>query len=186
MGHMGYMGQMDESYLDDLRNLVLKSEQDELAASDRTQILDNKATSQLSGKRSRMRRVNPKFCTEWNTLEQDMQINRLIEYVGRYMNENDLPPSTGRKIRKLLVEALVKGTLLDIEWDMVTGTIQRIPKLFFNAHDGYFLGTYLNKEGELATRISKISNIEDGVITTEEFKTADTTTHKRTLSIIRK
>jgi hypothetical protein len=171
---------IDDSYLDDLRDMVLKSEQEELASTERTQLLD-RGSNNIIGKRSRLKKINPKFCTEWVNLELDMQINRIIEYVTRFSAENDLPNSTAKKIRKLLVEALVKESLTEIEWDITTGTIVKIPKLFFNPYDGYFLGTYLNKEGELATRISKISNIEDGMITTEEFNQ-----NKRTLNIIKK
>ncbi|MEX0598338.1 MAG: hypothetical protein WD512_17755 [Candidatus Paceibacterota bacterium] len=161
--------EFDESYLDDLRNLVIKSEQDELANTERTLLL-NITTSNPANKSNKKtnKKINPKFCVDWLTLELDMQVNRIIEYVGRYSAENDLPSSTSKKIRKLLVEALVKGTLNEIEWDTTNGMIRNIPKLFFNPHDGYFLGTYLNNQGELATRISKISITEDGNITCDD------------------
>ena len=163
--------EFDESYLDDLRNLVIKSHQDEQEATERTLLLNitNTTNNPLNKGNKRInKKINPKFCVEWVSLELDMQVNRIIEYVGRYSVEHDLPNSTSKKIRKLLVEALVKGTLNEIDWDPSNGIIRNIPKLFFNPHDGYFLGTYLNNQGELATRISKISITEDGNITCDE------------------
>lgn len=163
--------EFDESYLDDLRNLVIKSQQDEQSTTERTLLLNitNSTSNPLNKSNKKTnKKINPKFCVDWVTLEVDMQVNRIIEYVARYSVEHDLPNSTSKKIRKLLVEALVKGTLNEIEWDTTNGIIRNIPKLFFNPHDGYFLGTYLNNQGELATRISKISITEDGNITCDE------------------
>lgn len=157
----------DEIDLDRLRQEILQSTKEE--EKNKTKLLPPNIHQ-----RHRPRKINPKFCYEWNQLDQDLQINRLIEYVGRYTSDNDLPPSTGKKIRKLLVEALVKETL-NVEYDSNVGSVINIPKLFFDPKEGYFLGTYLNQEGELTCRISKISQITDSennlAITTEDFKT---------------
>jgi len=158
----------DEIDLDKLRQEILELTKEEELKSKKTKLLPSNIHQ-----RHRPRKINPKFCYQWHQLDQDLQVNRLIEYVGRYSSEHDLPPSTGKKIRKLLVEALVKETL-NVEYDSTVGSIITIPKLFFDPKEGYFLGTYLNQEGELTCRISKISKISDSennlAITTEDFK----------------
>ena len=156
---------MNEIDLDSLRDIVKASQEEELSKSERTKLLEE------DPKRYRPKKINPKFCYEWNSLETDLKINRLIEYVGRYSAEHDLPTSTSKKIRRLLVTALVKGPSLEVEYDQAMGVIKNIPKLFFNHKDGYFLGTYLNNEGELTTKVSRIKNVDgDGTITTEDYK----------------
>tara|TARA_R100001163_G_C5065682_1_gene203698 strand:- start:532 stop:1074 length:543 start_codon:yes stop_codon:yes gene_type:complete len=169
--------------LDSLRDIIKKSHEEELAKAKKTKILEE--NPQINA-RHRKEKTNPKFCYLWNHLDLDLKINRIIEFTSRFIHEKDLPSSTGKKIRKLLVSSLVNG-LLDVEYDPVNGKILNVPKLFFNPKDGYFLGTYLDNDGNLATRISKISDINEssgdgGIsITTEDF-----TSQKKTISLKKK
>jgi hypothetical protein len=160
--------------LESLRQLVIDSEREAQAKFGKTELLEE---NPYKNKRHRPKKINPKFCYDWVQLDTDLKINRIIEYVGRYSGENDLPRSTAKKIRKLLVSALMKGPL-DIEYDPTVGSIINVPKLFFNPKDGYFLGTYLNEEGELPTKVSKIKTVADGTITTEDFKRSLNLTRK--------
>lgn len=164
----------DTTDLESLRKLVIESEREAQEKSGKTEILED---NPYTNKRHRPKKINPKFCYDWVQLDTDLKINRIIEYVGRYSSDHDLPPSTSKKIRKLLVNALVKGPL-DVEYDPVVGSIIDIPKLFFNPKDGYFLGTYLNQDGELSTKVSKIRTVSDGTITTEDFKRSLNLTRK--------
>lgn len=156
--------------LDSLRELVLKSQSDEEKEKERTKLI----TECNNPNRRKIKKVNPKFCSEWNQLDQDLQINRIIEYVSRYSEEQDLTPSTGKKIRQLLVKALIEENL-EVEYDSTVGIIVNIPKLYYTDEEGYFLGTYLNNQGELTCRISKIAtysnNQQNGIaILTEEYQ----------------
>lgn len=178
---------MDKKELEEIRKYIQKSQNDEQSKKKQTQlILENPS-------RRRVKKLNPKFCFEWSTLDRDQQINRLIEYVSRYMEKNDLSQSTSKKIRKLLVNALVQENL-NVEYDKTLGMVTDIPKLYYNHDEGYYLGTYLDDQGEFICRISKISEESVGKgndirITTEDFSTdnnMDEKPNKKKISLVRK
>jgi len=152
----------------EIKEVIIKSQKDEKTKSSSTQLIVENPN------RKSIKKLNPKFCFEWETLDRDLQINRLIEYVGRYGEDNDLSSAVTKKLRKLLVTALVEENL-QIEYDESLGIVTNIPKLYYNHDDGYYLGTYLNDQGDFICRISKISKCvessSDLSITTEDFKT---------------
>jgi len=176
---------MSDIDIDKLRELILKSQEIELESIQKTKLLENK-----NDNRRKVKKINPKFCNEWSELDKDFQINRIIEYVDRHTEKEDLTEATSKKLRKLLVEALVNDQL-DVEYDSVVGLINKIHKLHYNDNEGFFLGTYLNEDGNLPCRITKISKIttDDGIILTEDFapvNSENTELSKKKISLIRK
>lgn len=153
--------------LDELRNIVLKSQEIENAGNTQTQLLNNE-------NRKKVKKINPKFCYDWVNLDADLQINRLIEYVSRYTEEQDLSTATAKKVRQLLVNALINEKL-EVEYDSTIGIITNIPKLYYSDDKGYYLGTYLNDKGEFIFRVSRISRVntkngdQEITITTEDY-----------------
>ena len=155
--------------LDELRNIILHSQELEKKRKGQTRLVieDNP-------NREKVKKMNPKFCHEWNNLDLDSQINRLIEFVSRFSSENDLTAPTSKKVRKLLVKSLIHENL-DVDYDSEVGIITKIPKLYYSNENGYYLGTYLNEKGEFIFRVSKISKCHNGSqnmsIVTEDFQT---------------
>lgn len=166
--------------LEDLRKIVATAKEEEKANNCQTQLLIQESI------RKKVRKLNPKFCNVWETLEHDMQLNRIIEFVHRYMEDKDLSQATGKKIKKLLAEAL-KNKTLTVEYNTTLGIIEKVPKLFYDDEDGYYLGTYLNDNQELVSRISKISEYKSGEsrlsITTEEYSPGPTPCDKKSLKL---
>lgn len=160
----------NEMDLDDLRQVVLQSQEKEEDRKNKTKLLISENPN-----RKKVKKINPKFCYEWSALETDLKINRLIEFVSRFSDENDLPAPTAKKLRKLLVASLVNETL-DIDYDSTVGIVNSIPKLYYNEENGYYLGTYLNDKGEFIYRVSKITRCHNDSINqnlsivTEDFK----------------
>ena len=157
----------EELNLDELRKIVLQSQEKE-----RSQEPQTKLYEEINPNRGKVKKLNPKYCYEWSSLDTDIQVNRLIEFVNRYSEEHDLSTATAKKVRQLLVNALINENL-QVEYDMTVGIITKIPKLYYSKEKGYYLGTYLNDEGKFIFKVSKISKCvdtgEEQKITTEEF-----------------
>lgn len=173
---------MSEIDLDQLRQLVENAKQTEKENNQGTVLLEK-----INDNRKRLKKINPKFCEPWSSLDLDLKINRLIEHVSRLQEKQDLSNSTAKKIRQLLVNALVNETL-DVDYDNVVGVVNKIPKLHYNDEQGWYLGTYLNDEGQFIFRVSKISSCVDKndnsklSITTEKYL-ENTATKKKKLSL---
>jgi hypothetical protein len=139
--------------LQELRKIVEQVEEEERHDVQQTQLLI------IDTQRKRIKKLNPKYCCEWKDLEFEYKVNRIIEFVERFIEESDLPESTGKKIRKLLVKSQ-KDHQLVVEYDTAAGQITKVPKLYYNETDGYYLGTYLNDHGEFVTKVSKITKFK--------------------------
>lgn len=161
------MTEQNKIDLSALRQLILKLNAEEKAQNNHTELLVNP-------NREKVKKLNPKFCSDWKHLELDSKINRLIEYTSRFAHEKDLSDSTSKKVRQLLVKAIVNETV-EIEFDESLGIITKIPKLYYSDDKGYYLGTYLNNQGQFIFRISKISQQDQSndteILTTTEIKT---------------
>lgn len=157
---------------EELRKIIQESQEKEVESKIHTKLIDDK----YNIRRNKIKKLNPKFCIEWIELEKDLKVNRLIEYVERFKEKEDLTDATCKKLRKLLVDALVNETL-DVDYDSSIGIINKIHKLQYNDIDGFYLGTYLNEEGNLTFKISKISKfmLDDNTILTEDFKSVNKT-----------
>jgi hypothetical protein len=155
---------VEEIDVEELRRMVKMIEAEEKSKTYTTQLLDVKTT------RQKIKKINPKFCEEWDELDLECKINRIIEFVGRYTDIEDISDPTGKKLRKLLVTEIKNSNLL-VEYDKCVGQITGIPKLYYNNEDGYYLGTYLNDDGKFISHISKISNYDDTnlTITTDDY-----------------
>lgn len=165
--------------LNALRKIIIKSQEEEIAKKRQTQLFEKE-----NPHRKKVKKINPKFCCEWSQLDCDLQVNRIIEFVSRFGDENDLSTATTKKIRKMLVSSLVNEKL-QVKYDSSIGIITSIPKLYYSDSKGYYLGTYLNDNGEFIFRVSKISDVKSGgdqkmTITTEDYQS------KKSLNIIKK
>lgn len=156
--------------LDQLRQIVIQANQEEAESQFNPEVVEE-------ARRERPRRhgkINTKFCIPWDTLEIDLQINRVIEFVKRFQEDNDLTSATAKKVRKLLITAICNREKLEVVYDQTLGQIVAIPKLYYRDETGYFLGTYLNQNGSLVKRVSKISQIQEGEekdkIMTEDYQ----------------
>lgn len=151
--------------LEDIRQLVEKA--NEQVA------LDSQGTTLYipeNDHRQKVKKINPKYCQSWDTLEVDYRANRLIEFVARYAHKNDITAPTSKKIKKLLAKALIQGHLT-VDYDEVVGVIKDIPDLKYNHDNGY----YIDNDDSLIFRVSKISDCPDAkTIVTEDFTEDET------------
>jgi len=160
----------NEINFQELRKIIIETSKAEREGRSQTQLRINENPN-----RRLVTKLNPKFCADWDNLELDWKLNRIIEYTSRYGNKHDLPGSTVKKIRKLLASALKNDTLKQVVYDSTLGIITDIPKLLFSKEDGYYLGTYLDDNGSFISRVSKITKYSSGggepsSITTEHFQ----------------
>lgn len=116
--------------------------------------------------KKKYKKINTKFCFNWDELLLEYKINRAIEYANRFTRENSLTEQSALKLRKELTEAIVNKNI-NIEYDKTKGIILNVNNLLYKEGIGY----YIKKENEeikekYISKVSKVSllNKSDNIV----------------------
>jgi len=102
--------------------------------------------------KKKYKKINTKFCVDWDELVLEYKINRGIDFVARFSYENNITEHTSKNLRKIITEAIVNKTI-KTEYDKVKGQIINITNLKYKEESGYFM----EKNDFFITRVSKVS-----------------------------